>query len=112
MKKLLSVIFIFSLVWNVQAHAPKKVTLSFDKETGTLTADIVHKVKDVNDHYIAEITIWVNDQEVMKTDYNSQTSADDELAEFKLENIKAGDVIKLKARCNKMGSKSETLTVE
>lgn len=103
-------IFVFSL--SVMAHAPKKITLTFDKASKTLKADILHKVKDVGDHYISDITIYVNGEEIKTSTYEKQSEKLNEIVEFQLEDVKEGDVIKLKAKCNKFGSKSSKITVE
>lgn len=109
---LFSVIAIFLFSVGVMAHAPKKITLTFDKATKTLKADILHKVKDVDGHYISDIIIYVNDQEVKTSTYEKQSEKLNEVVEFQLEDVKEGDVIKLKAKCNKFGSKSSKIKVE
>jgi hypothetical protein len=69
-------------------------------------------VKDVSDHYISDIIVYVNDEEITTTTYEKQTDKLNEIVEIPLENIKNGDVIKLKAKCNKFGSKSAKIKVE
>ncbi len=103
-------LLIFSL--GAMAHGPKKVNLSFDKANNTLTADIIHKVKNVEKHYISEITIYVNGEKVMSKTYEKQLDKAHELAEFNLADLKSGDIIKLSAKCNKFGKKSAELTIE
>ena len=103
-------VFIFSL--GAMAHGPKKVNISFDKAKHTLTADIIHKVKNVEKHYISEITIFVNGEELLSKSYEKQLDKKHELAEFNLSDVKVGDIIKLTAKCNKFGKKSAELTVE
>lgn len=103
-------VFIFSL--GAMAHGPKKVKLSFDKTSSTLTADIAHKVKNVEKHYISKITIYVNGEEVKSKTYEKQTDKAHELAEFNIADLKSGDVLKLTAKCNKFGKKSAEITIE
>lgn len=98
--------------FGAMAHAPKKVILSFNKEKGTLEATIIHKVKDIKDHYIKEVVVYVNDIEVITKTYQVQTEKADEKVAIPLENIKEGDEIKLTAKCNKLGKKSAKITVE
>jgi len=97
---------------SVMAHGPKKILLSFDKDTQTLTADIQHKVKNIESHYISEVIVFVNDKEVKTVSYEKQSEKLNELVEIPLENIKEGDEIKLSAKCNKFGKKSSKLVVE
>lgn len=114
MKKQLLLLFIaiFAFGMSVMAHAPKKIILTFDKATNTLKADIQHKVKDVEDHFISDIIIYVNDKEVKTSTYEKQSEKLNEVFEIQLENVKSGDEIKLKAKCNKFGSKSSKIKVE
>jgi hypothetical protein len=114
MKKqiLFSFVAILFLSMSAIAHAPKKIELSFNKETKTLSADIFHKVKDVEEHFISDVIIYINDVEVQSSTYEKQANKLDEKLEFKLETVKEGDVIQLKAKCNKFGSKSSKITVE
>ena len=96
----------------LMAHAPKKIVLSFDKASNTLTADILHKVKDIDKHYISDISIYVNDVEVKTATLEKQENKQSELLEYQLENIMEGDVIKLVAKCNKFGKKSAKIVIE
>lgn len=114
MKKQILFLIISFLVLSMgsYAHAPKKIVISFDKTTSILSADIIHKVKDVNSHYISDITIYVNGNEVETATFEKQMEILNEKAEYKLEGIKAGDEIKLVAKCNKFGKKSAKITIE
>ncbi len=114
MKKqiLFSMVTLLILSLSAMAHAPKKIELTFNKETKTLSADIFHKVKDVEEHYISDVIIYINDVEVQSSTYEKQANKLDEKLEFKLDNVKEGDIIKLKAKCNKFGSKSSKIVVE
>lgn len=98
--------------FGAMAHAPKKVILKFNKEKGILEAAINHKVKNTDEHYIKEVVVYVNDVEVKTQAFQEQTEKADEKVAITLENIKDGDVIKLTAKCNKLGKKSAKITVE
>lgn len=114
MKKqiLFSIIAILMMSMTIMAHAPKKIILTFDKATSTLTADMIHKVKDINSHYISEVTIYVNGEKVKVATFKKQTEILNEVSDFKLEDIKSGDEIKLVAKCNKFGKKASKIVVE
>ncbi|NOR86251.1 MAG: hypothetical protein GQ527_01440 [Bacteroidales bacterium] len=102
-------IFIFSI--GAMAHGPKKIQLTFNKENHTLSADIIHKVKNIEKHYISNITIYVNGEEVLSKDYEKQLDKGHELVKFDMEQLKDGDIVKLTAKCNKFGKKSAELTI-
>ncbi len=114
MKKqiLFSIIAILMMSMTVLAHAPKKIILTFDKATNTLKADMIHKVKDINSHYISKVTIYVNGDEVQVATFEKQAEILNEESDFILENIKSGDEIKLVAKCNKFGKKAAKIVVE
>lgn len=109
---LFSLLIMVVISLSSMAHAPKKIILKFNTETNTLSADIIHKVKDISSHYISDVIIYVNDVEVKKASFEKQAEKENEEAEYLLENIKVGDEIKLVAKCNKFGKKSAKLVVE
>jgi hypothetical protein len=111
-QKRILLLLIALLPMAVFAHAPKKVNLKYDKENGVLTVDAVHPVKDVNDHFIITLAVTVNGEDIETVEYTSQTSLESQDKEIKLPDLKSGDVVSVKATCNKFGSKSGTLEVK
>jgi len=114
MKKITLIVLLLMLFisFGAIAHPPKKIKLNFNKETKMLTADIIHKVKDVDTHYISSITIYINGEEIITKAFENQSDKMDEKLEFVLDKVKSGDVIKFKAKCNKFGKKTAKYTVE
>ncbi|PLX11485.1 MAG: hypothetical protein C0594_03620, partial [Marinilabiliales bacterium] len=94
------------------AHPAKKVEISWNKEKSELTIIAEHPVKDVKTHFIDEIVIEVNGEEVAKIEVKEQTGKEQEKLVKSLENIKSGDVIKVTTSCNKFGKKSAEITIE
>jgi sulfur carrier protein ThiS len=94
------------------SHAPKKITLSYDKESGSLIVSVIHPVKDVKDHYIESIAVKVNGEIVKTEEYTSQTSKESEDVTIALPDLKTGDEIEIRAKCNKMGAKTGEITLE
>jgi len=94
------------------ASAPGKVTLEFNKETGVLTVTIKHKVKNVEKHFIDEIILEINGDEIDAMELEKQSSAQNEIVTFKLKDFKKGDEIKVSAKCNQFGKKSGKLSIE
>jgi hypothetical protein len=92
------------------AHPPKKMQMSY--EDGKLIIEAKHPVKDVEDHYIDNITIWVDDAEVKVIEPSKQTSLKAEKIEIELPGLKKGSVVKVKMSCNKFGAKSASLELE
>ncbi|MBN1596688.1 MAG: hypothetical protein JW894_00185 [Bacteroidales bacterium] len=93
------------------AHAPKRINAEYSAEEGKLSIKIEHPVKNVADHYIESVTIYIDGKETEVINYNVQTSLEEHVIEIELPDIKKGSEIKITAKCNKLGSKSETITV-
>lgn len=92
------------------ADPPKKLILSYN--AGKLKIDAVHPVKDVKDHYIDLITISVDGKEVKTIKPKEQSSAKEEVLELSIPEIKTGSKVVVKARCNKFGTKKESLEIK
>ncbi|MBN1463093.1 MAG: hypothetical protein JXQ69_02810 [Paludibacteraceae bacterium] len=107
---LLVMLFLFPVF--LLAHAPKKVVLSYNKDSKKLSMVINHPVANANNHYINEIIISVDGKEVKTIKPVSQSSTKDETMEVAIPEIKSGSKVAVKAICNKMGSKTAKLTVK
>ncbi|MCX5858112.1 MAG: hypothetical protein NTZ57_09475 [Deltaproteobacteria bacterium] len=90
------------------AHSPSKVMLTYDPPTQTLQATITH-TRFSDSHYIDKLEIKKNGNLVSLQEYKSQP-AETFTYTFKV-TAAAGDILEVKAYCNKFGSKSEKLTV-
>lgn len=112
-KKVLLSLLVLALVQiSTFAHPPSKVKLEFNNDTKTLNIEAYHNTKDVSKHYIDEIVVSVNGEEFKLITKKSQTDKDKQVAEVKIPNAKAGNIIEVTAKCNKFGSKSAKLTIE
>ncbi len=111
-RKIISIFALMMISVGIFATSPQKIELKFDKNTGVLEVTIKHKSKDVEKHYIDEVIVEVNDEEVAVKTMEEQSDSVIEKLEFTLKNIKKGDEIKVIAKCNKFGRKSEKLEVE
>lgn len=109
---LFTVLALMAISLTVLANAPKKIILNYNKETKMLSADIIHKVKEVSSHYISDVIIYVNDKEVQTVSFEQQTETKSEVIKYQLKDIKVGDEIMLVAKCNKFGKKSAKIVVE
>jgi len=113
MKKILLAIILLAAVPAIMnANPARKVTLKYDTESEKLTITILHPVRDTVTHYISEITILVDDQEIETKELTSQSSADSEVYEITLPNLKKGTKIEVQTKCNQFGRKKGKLTVE
>ena len=74
MKKttLLVLICLFVMIQQVHAHQPSGIDLDYNPVTKMLTATITHPVEDGKKHYIAEVDIAVNGENVIRPTKSSK----------------------------------------
>lgn len=92
------------------AHPPSKIEASVEGETVKVT--IIHNVKDKTTHYIEEVTLTLNDKELIDKKETTQLDNSKQIEVFEIPGLKAGDTLVIKATCNKFGSKKLKLTVK
>ncbi len=111
-KILLVLITFLGLSSTVEAHPPKKVTAKYNKESSELKIEITHSVKEATSHYIDVIIIYKNGEEISKLEPSEQTGKQKHTESVILKDLKSGDIIKVKAKCNKFGSKTAKLKID
>ncbi len=94
------------------AHPPKSIQIKYSKPDKQLSIEAVHAVKNVADHYINEILITINGVEKEKITLTKQSSTAAEQYIYAIGDLKTGDVVKVKATCNKIGSKTTEITIQ
>ena len=105
-------VFILALAVMLPAHGPKSIKMSFVKDSGELKVTVRHPVKNTSRHYIKRIRVLVNDQKVIDNRYEKQTAPEIHTARFSLKSIRSGDLIVVKATCNRFGGKKAKITVQ
>lgn len=92
------------------AHSPEKVVLSYDQDTHSLTAEVVHPVADPGTHFVNRIQVLLNDKMIIKKEPPRQnTTGVSEV--FPLTDVKSGDIVKVIAFCNRWGERSEQIQI-
>jgi len=86
--------------------------LTFDKETNLLNVEFIHKVDDVDKHFIFEVIVYLNKEEIVTQLIEKQENPEGGSLVYKLIDVKSGDKIKVKTNCNKTGKKSADIVVE
>lgn len=112
MKKITVLVVFIVVSVAMFAHPPKKVVVKYDKEKGKLLIEAPHKVKDVEKHLINKLIVTVNDNESREFTYEKQSSLQTAMIELDLPGLKTGDIVVVKAKCNKSGAKSGKVTIE
>lgn len=110
---IVGIVSVFLMMWfivaEVGAHAPKTVSLSYDLQAKVLTVSVTHTRFSAG-HYIDKIEIKKNGTLVASHSYKEQVS-ETFTHTYALDAVR-GDVIEVKATCNKFGSASEKIRVD
>ncbi|MGC9315740.1 MAG: hypothetical protein ACP5G4_08990 [bacterium] len=110
MKKI-TILILLALAGLVMAHGASDVELNFDEENSILTVTVEHSVSDPTSHYIDEIVVELNGEEIIKQTFNKQTDGDFQLVSYVIIDAKAGDEIEVISNCSKFGKKKAKITV-
>lgn len=94
------------------AHPASEINLEFNKETHLLTVDFAHKVKDAEKHFILEVIVNLNKEEIITQKLAKQDNTENGSLVYKIIDAKPGDKIKVSIKCNKIGKKSTEITIE
>ena len=96
----------------LMAHPASEVNLEFDKETSILTVYFTHEVKDVEKHFIFEVKVYLNKEEIIEQKIEKQDNLETGKLVYKIIDAKSGDKIKVRTNCNKTGKKSATIEID
>ena len=92
----------------VNAHAPQKVLLAYDGATKTLSVTVTN-TRFSEGHYINKVEIMKNGKVIAVQEYKGQPSETFTYT-YKVDAVN-GDILEVKASCNKFGSESTKITV-
>lgn len=90
------------------AHAPSDVAVNYDLASQTLEAAIKH-TRFSDGHYIEKVEVKKNGNIVILQEYKSQPT-ETVVYSYKV-TAGAGDILEVKASCNKFGSRTQKITV-
>jgi desulfoferrodoxin (superoxide reductase-like protein) len=93
------------------AHPPAGITAQFDPDSHLLSLEIPHAVSNPQNHFIDQITIYLNDIEIIRQAITLQSEKQGEKLSYIIPDAKLEDSIKITANCSKFGSKSTTLKI-
>jgi desulfoferrodoxin (superoxide reductase-like protein) len=111
-------IFIFALLITLifslktYTHPPTKIDMDFDNEEKILRVEVHHPVLFIRNHYINKIEVYLNDDLKIVQDFDHQLTKKTQKAGYFIFEAKKGDVIKVKAICNKHGDRTASLVVQ
>jgi predicted AAA+ superfamily ATPase len=104
--------FLFLVSTSLIAHPPSDIIITFDLANRTVTAKIMHDVKNIVDHYIAQAVITVNGKKVITQAASTQTSNEAQTLVYVIPGLKIGDVVSVDADCSKFGDLTKEAVVK
>ncbi|MCF7794414.1 MAG: hypothetical protein K9N09_11510 [Candidatus Cloacimonetes bacterium] len=110
MKFFILIVLILSSAFLI-AHPASDIELTFDQETSILTVNYVHEVKDADKHFVYEIIVYMNGDEIIEQKMETQDNSEGGSVLYKIIDAKAGDEIKVRTNCNKTGKKSAEIEI-
>lgn len=111
-RSLLALVFAFVLSGVSFAHPPSDIKAEFSILSHDLTATIVHPVDNPSEHYISAIEVTLNNQPVIQDTLDRQDSETSIMVIYNIPTAGLGDVIEIKAHCNKGGELAKKITVQ
>jgi len=113
MKKItiLTVLFLFLSIQFSYAHPPSSIEASFDASTKMLSAVISHQVNNPTKHFIKEVEIELNGEEIIEREFKKQDDNAIQSINFEIPDASPGDLITIEAYCSISGKLTKKLSV-
>lgn len=115
MKKslLLSIGFILWLMVAVAyAHPPSDIKITFDPQTKTLNAVIMHNTSNPLTHYIKKIDIALNGEDITELTFSKQENNQSQSISYSVPNAKEGDVVSVEGYCSISGKLKKEIAIK
>ncbi len=105
MKKLvMALFFVLALYTLSYAHPPSAIDISYNPVTRMLTAVITHNVSDPKSHYIKNVDIGLNGQEIIGHQISRQDNDITQTVSYRIPDVKPGDILSVEAYCSISGT--------
>jgi rhodanese-related sulfurtransferase len=100
--------FVCLIVSAVLAHPPSKIETSYDGIDQILTITIYHAVSNPMDHYIKNVTVKKNGEDLLTQIFTEQFDNQKQLVKVLIPKLTNDSQLKIRAQCNKFADKEET----
>ncbi len=109
-KKVFLMMFLLGILL-LSAHPADEISANYDHSEQLLEIEIMHNVRDAAKHFITEIKIAWNDEEIIVQKFQEQNTKEKLAICYKIYSIQPGDILEISARCNKFGTKKLEFTI-
>jgi hypothetical protein len=93
------------------ATPPDSIRLSYSDSSSKLTIVVHHPTRYAASHYVAMVTVKLNDSPVTVQRFNSQTNDQEQDTQCVVPKAKPGDRLTVTAVCSLFGERTETLVL-
>lgn len=112
MKKWTVTLLVLIVSLGLFAHSASTVKLRYDMKHKLLYVNFEHGVKNIQDHFISNIDVRVNDKPIISQKVLAQDKLTGGAVVFKITGLIAGDKIMASTECNKGGKQSGSVVVK
>lgn len=93
------------------AHSPSQVHLAYDDLNQTLNVTITHTSSNIDSHFIREVVVQKNGDDVLRKEYTNQTATTTFSYNYPI-NASSADLLRAVAYCSISGSRSAEIRVK
>lgn len=94
------------------AHAPSEMEISFDQEEGVLTIVALHNVGNPGNHYVDQVTISQESNQLIVHKISKQDDNDKVTLIYRIPDTESGMKLNIVVSCNRIGKLSREFTIE
>jgi hypothetical protein len=93
------------------AHPPSSIDLRYEPAGRLLVVAFKHLVQDGQSHYIKEVQVQINGKAFARVELYAQAGKEAGQVSMALSDVKQGDLVSVKATCNKFGEMKKDLRI-
>jgi len=86
------------------SHPASDIKISYDLTNKTVFFEVEHTVKNIKDHYISSLEVYLNEKLIIKQESSIQYSEKIQKYAYIIPDLKEGDNILVISKCNRVGS--------
>lgn len=102
----------FAVASTAYAHPPSDIKITFDPQTKMVDAVIMHNTTNPVNHYIKEVSVGLNGEEIIKQSILRQDNNESQTVHYLIAYVKEGDVISVEGQCSISGKLKKEITVK
>ena len=108
---LLALLLLFVFTSIAYAHPPSDIKITFDPDTKMLNAVIMHDVATPLSHYIKQVNVGLNGNDIIVQNLSQQDNSDSQTVSYLIPGAKFGDVLSVEAYCSLSGKLKKEITL-